>query len=266
MKHYLANVTWRCQNRCSYCWMQKSVSKRPELTTATERPMMDWVEAIHRDHVDILDIAGGEPLLLDWIPDLIRACPATQFGLSTNGLSGPGIARLAKARPYNLLGVNVSYHPETLSWNADYHDRYAEALNTLRSAGVNVHANVVNAPGVAEGAAEVIEKLRAAGVSVVVNPDERVEDLGILTDTPLECDGGITHLTVAPDGTAWPCLTTLRSPYWAEMSVGNWLDNTIDLSRKPVPCRLKCVDYYVLKHEHSNGDMWGINAREVPGK
>ena len=80
-------------------------------------------------------------------------------------------------------------------------------------------------------------------------------------ETGLICKGGIDHLVIAPDGTAWPCLSALRSPDWREMILGNWLDGKIDLSRKPQPCYLNCTDYYVLKEQHSNGDMWGVDAK-----
>ena len=34
MRHFLINPTWRCQNACSYCWVQQTVRVRPELMNA----------------------------------------------------------------------------------------------------------------------------------------------------------------------------------------------------------------------------------------
>jgi MoaA/NifB/PqqE/SkfB family radical SAM enzyme len=263
MKHWLINPTWRCQNHCDYCWMQQSVGVRADLVAAHERPMWDWANAIQRDEIDLVDIAGGEPLLVPWIADLLAACPQTLFGISTNALSGPGVSALAKAKPQNLVAVNVSYHPRTMARDRGYQDRYTAALNEMREAGLKVHVNIVDAPGVVDEAEAMIARLREAGVHVSVNPEEHVTDLLCERDAGLECMGGVDHMTVAPDGSAWACLSALRSPRWRELCLGNWLDRTVDLRRKPVPCYLNCVDYYVLKESHSCGDMWGVKPHVV---
>lgn len=256
MKHFLANLTWRCQNRCSYCWLNLSVRARPEMLAAAERGLDDWARAIRRDCVDVVELAGGEPLLVEWLPDLIEACPNTSFGLSTNGRALYALERLVARRPRNLIALNLSYHPETPGGDR----QYRAALNLLLEAGVRIHTNIVAAPGVVEKAQDTIRLLEERGVIYEISPYERVETLGEKLPQGLRCRGGVDHLTIAPDGSAWPCLTTLRSPYWRETCLGNWLDGEIDLAKKPQPCYLNCVDYYILPHEHVAGDMWGIAA------
>ena len=256
MKHHLANLTWRCQNHCSYCWLNNSVRTRPEMMDAPERGLDDWVNAIRRDAVDIVEIAGGEPLLVPWLLELIQACSETRFGLSTNGRDLPALERLVRARPRNVIAVNLSCHPETPGGQR----QYRAAVNLMVQGGVRPHSNIVNAPGIEAGAQWAKDLLDSLGIPYEVSPYERVEELGTLTEFGLRCRGGIDHLNIAPDGSAWPCLTTMRSPYWRETCLGNWLDGEIDLSHKPQPCYLACVDYYVLPHEHSAGDMWGVCA------
>lgn len=259
MKHWLINPTWRCQNNCSYCWMKQTVAKRPELYTATERPVEDWYNALYRERPEVVDIAGGEPLLLDWIPELIWACDTIKFGLSTNGLHKAGIDKLCSERLGNLVSINISYHPETKASN--YIDRWMDAVTRLHMTGYHVHCNVVKANDNVEMAQEAIERLTRLGVPFELSPYEIMSTLGTKLSQGLLCEGGVDHLVVAPDGTAWPCLTTLRSPFWKETIIGNWLDNTVDVSRKEQPCHLNCVDYYVLPAEHSSGDMWGCKVR-----
>lgn len=260
MKHFLIQPTWRCQNRCSYCWVNQTVLTRPVMAAAAERPMEDWARAIERDRPDLIDVAGGEPLLLPWLPDLFAACPTTRFGLSTNGIDLEGARRLVVAAPRNLIAVNVSYHPESARRFRGYEQRFKQTVLLLKSA-YRVHSNLVLAGDNAEAAREMGSWLRAAGIHVALSPYEESAELGTLLDSDLVCRGGIDHLNVAPDGSCWPCLTTMRSPYWAETCLGNWLDGTLDISRKPRPCHLACHDYYVLRTRHESGDLWGVEAQ-----
>ena len=261
MHHYLLNVTWKCQNNCPECWMQNTVGRRPEMLSAAERPLRDWLYAIERDKPELVDIAGGEPLLVPWATMLIQECPDTLFGLSTNGLAARGLAQLVRACPRNLIAINVSYHPRAVETHPDYEERYRKAVAMLLQAPGRPHVNVVDYEDNWERSTPMREWRDARGVKVVRSPFETVDDLGEFTDTALCCQGGVNHLTVAPDGKAWPCLTALRSPYWKDLCLGNWLDGDIDLARKPQPCHLKCVDYYVLPKLHESGDMWRIEAK-----
>lgn len=266
MRHFLINVLWPCNLKCSYCWVEHTVRARPEQFRSNIRPCEDWVRAINRDSIELVDIAGGEPLLLDWIPDLIEQCPRTTFGLSTNGLRLDNLIKLAERGPRNLCNVNISLHIETLDTMPDYLERYAVAVNTLRGAGVRTSASVVAANDNVDRTQHAVDRLREAGVHVSISPYEDSSTLGELVSQGLTCDGGVTHLSLAPNGDAWPCLTTMRSPMWAETCLGNWIDGTIDLSRKPKPCHLQCVDYYTLPTQHEAGDMWLIHAKPWDGK
>lgn len=260
MKHYAAHLLWACQNHCSYCWVEQSVRLRPEQYKARIRPMADWVAAITRDAVDVVEILGGEPLLIPWLPDLIAACPRSRFAISTNGLKTEAAQVLADRKLPNLISINLSLHPESEEHDKDYLQKWSASLLALRQS-YTLCVNLVNAPRNRERCALVEQWLTSRHIPYIVSPYEQVACLGTKTGLGLCCQGGTDHLLIAPDGEAWPCFTALRSPYHAEYSLGNWIDGTIDVSRKPVPCYLQCVDYYVLPHEHAAGDMWGVKAR-----
>lgn len=256
--HLLMQPTWRCPNACPYCWVRQTVHTRPALLHATERPPADWIAAIRREQPELVDIAGGEPFAYDGLLDIVAACPDTRFAITTNAAL-PAVQALAHVSLPNLIGVTVSYHPHSVAvseatWRAH--------LLAIRAGGHNVTVNVVDADTVSERAAETVVWLDGIGVRVVVSPEERMADLEREAG-PLECDGGVAHLVVAPDGATWPCLTTLRSGAWGETALGNWLDGTLDLGRVPKPCRLYCYDYYVLRTRHVAGDMWNTNARRI---
>ena len=258
MRHFLINPTWRCQNACSYCWVQQTVRVRPELMNAPERSMDDWVNAIRRDGVELVDVAGGEPFLLPWMPYLFPACPDTKFGLSTNGLALGGLRRMANMRPHNVTAINISYHPE--SHVDDYEMLWRQAIMAIRATGGKTHSNIVDVGDNVEASETAIEWMKALAILYEVSPYEDMSVLDEMQETPMCCKGGEQHLVVAPDGTAWPCLSWLRSPFWRDGILGNWLDGTVDLSRKPNPCHLYCIDYHVLKEHHVAGDMWLTEA------
>ena len=267
MKHYLINPTWRCHNAgiCSYCWVTQTVRQRPEMLQAQPRSLNDWVMAIQRDRPEVVDIAGGEPLLIGWIPGLLRACPDTLFGLSTNGLAKKMLTQLCRAKPPNLISLNISYHPDAAKQDRTYDTRWRESVLAVLATDGRPHVNIVDAPGNKEAAQGAIDWLEANSVKHEVSPYEEMEGLGELNAQGLCCEGGINHLTIAPDGRAWPCLTTLRSPFWRETCLGNWFDGALDLSHKTQPCYLACHDYYVLAQGHEAGDMWNVQARPCEG-
>ena len=263
MRHFLLNLTWKCQNNCPYCWMQNTVGRRPEMLAANERPMEDWLKAIYRDGPELIDIAGGEPLLIPWLTMLICECPNTAFGLSTNGLALRGLGQLIRISPKNLIAINVSYHPRAREHHADYDERYKKAIEMLLDTNGKPHVNIVDYENNWDRSFWIRNWLETQNVKVVKSPYERVDNLGERLEQGLCCQGGINHLTIGPDGSAWPCLTALRSPYWRELCLGNWLDSEIDLGKKPQPCHLNCVDYYVLPQQHEAGDMWRCEVQPV---
>ena len=257
MKHYLIQPTWRCHNHCSYCWVEQSVRLHPDLYKVKERPIEDWYNALKRDRPDIVDISGGEPLLIEWIPYLMKVARSINFGLSTNGLAVDGVKELCNKFIPNLISINVSIHP-TSTVRGQY-ETWKNTVMTLSDAGYRVHCNIVNAPGNVELARNAISWAVENKIKYEISPYEQVSSLGTIKELGLLCKGGINHITVIPDGTAWPCLTTLRSPYYKERSIGNWLDGT--MTKNIQPCYLDCTDYYILAKEHSNGDMWHVQAQ-----
>mgnify|MGYP000141370441 CR=1 FL=1 len=259
--HLCINPTWKCQNNCRHCWLNHSIRQRPQLLNATTRPLEDWIKAIKRTKPELVDIAGGEPLLVPWIADLIASCPETRFGLSTNALSIEGVRRLTKKRLTNLVSINASIHPETRKRN--YGAFFFLQVRRLVDAGYTVHCNVVDYEDTVKRAEHIVQRLNLLKIPVVVSPYENVKELARLSPIKLRCKAGRNHLVVGPDGLAWPCLTTLRSPYWEEYILGNWLDDDIDLSKVPNPCMLRCTDYFVLIGKHHAGDMWGVKPEQV---
>jgi len=262
MKHILICPTWACQNHCRYCWMDYTVRARPEMMDAMQRPASDWIAAIKREPV-MVDIAGGEPLLYHGICEIIEGCPETTFGLSTNGMHVEGINKLVAARLLNLISINLSIHAD--NGQAAYFDRFKAAFLLLRATGYNVFASVVKYEDELAQASPLLGWLRRNGATIVESPYEDMHPDKQPRTPPLVCDAGVNHLVMAPDGSAWPCLGAMWSTQWRETMLGNWLDDTVDVSRVPKPCKLYCESYVYLLSEHPSGDMWKTNVRVYQG-
>jgi organic radical activating enzyme len=265
-KHILANITWKCQLRCSYCWVRKHINHVPKLTCAEVRPLEDWIAATRRDKPEIMDIGGGEPLSVPWCLDWIRAFPDIKWGLSTNGLNFPRIDELAECKLKQVISINLSYHPEAGQQYAWYNRNWKEQVMKLVNAGYHVIPNLEDHGRNLEWGKWAIDWLKAMGLHMVVSPlcGGRPE-LAQPQPVALTCKAGTNFMTIAPDGRAWPCLSALNSYAWNETSIGNWLDNTIYLSSKPTECKLFCVEYFIQASEHEAGDFWDIQAHPVEG-
>jgi len=262
MKHYLVNLTWRCQLKCSYCWVRRHINKIPELNNVTERPLEDWIKAFERDKPNIADIGGGEPLSVPWTLDLIRHFPDIQWGLSTNGLNTDKIEELASFRIPQIVNINLSYHPEASRQFAWYDEQWKRQVLILAERGYWLSPNLEDTGKNVEYSQWAIKWLQSIGIHMVVSPlcGGRPE-LAKPQDLALTCEAGVNFITVDPAGNAWPCLSAINSFAWESTCLGNWLDGELDLTRKPKPCHLFCVDYFVQTPQHESGDFWGIHAR-----
>jgi hypothetical protein len=265
--HILANITWKCQLKCSYCWVRRHINHIPELDgVVAYRPLEDWIAATKRDTPEIMDIGGGEPLSVPWCLDWIRAFPNVQWGLSTNGLNFDKIDELAACRIPQIISINLSYHPEAGKQYEWYNRNWKEQVAKLVSAGYHVIPNLEDTGHNREWARWAIDWLDSVGLHMVVSPlcGGRPE-LAKPQPLALTCGAGRAYMTIAPDGRAWPCLTSLNSYAWNETSIGNWLDGTIDLSSVPNPCHLWCVEYLVQYDQHEAGDFWNLQVHPIEG-
>jgi hypothetical protein len=266
MKHYLANITWKCQLKCSYCWVRKFINKVPELTSAVDRPFEDWCRAIERDKPEVMDIGGGEPLSVPWVLDWIRAFPDVRWGLSTNGINSKKIDELCADPIHHITNINLSYHPEAAALYPWYNKQWQRQVLALRGVGYWLSPNLEDTGHNIENAQWAIDWLKDIGIHMVVSPlCGGRKELAHPQPIALTCQAGINFITIAPDGRAWPCLSSLNSYAWDETSIGNWLDDTIDLSHKPDRCNLFCVEWFVQLHGHESGDFWGIKAHPIEG-
>ncbi|MGE5300552.1 MAG: radical SAM protein [Acidobacteriota bacterium] len=69
--------TFRCNQKCSFCFNDSSQSSEISFDNA-----LRLLSILSKNGIEELDVMGGEPLLLDWMPDFVGA--ALRNGLSVN--------------------------------------------------------------------------------------------------------------------------------------------------------------------------------------
>lgn len=263
MRHYLFNPTWKCPGNCPECWVRRTVFLDATALSEPEHTLDEWLTVFRNDTPDTLDIAGGEPFTVPWIPEFVSKMKEVKIGLSTNGLLR-GVFQLCDYRYENVISINVSFHPSIARWYNGYVDHYKYVVSSLHKVGYHVFCSLVN---YGDNIAVfrnlgIKEWLAREEIPLVVAPYEDMNKSGNTLLGGLTCDGGTLHKVFTPGGSVFPCLTALRLPdRWKHV-----IDNVFSPSYVPVDtkiqgCHLYCYDYYVLRKEHPSGDVWGVNAR-----
>jgi len=195
---------------------------------------------------------------------LIRAFPDVRFAINTNGLNSDKIDELVRGRIPNVVHINYSYHPDAAKRFSWYDGLYKHNAVALGQAGYPVTGSIVIDDEQSEQTKAMLKWSREVGYHMTEIPICTTRpEIQTLTDTPFVCDAGETHLFSDPAGQVWACQTCLNSPYWKETCLGNWVDGDIDMSKKPVPCYLWCVEYHVNSQDHESGDFFHVNARPM---
>jgi radical SAM protein with 4Fe4S-binding SPASM domain len=142
-------LTYRCQNRCSFCYASAPERGRqvPDLSSAEVRLLIDKIT--DQAHVPTVSFTGGEPTLRADLPELIAY--AVERGLRTNLITN-GI-KCAK-REYVASLAAAGLHSAQVSLeagNALTHDTVVnhkgafvqtiQGVRNLKEAGIHTHTN-----------------------------------------------------------------------------------------------------------------------------
>jgi radical SAM protein with 4Fe4S-binding SPASM domain len=142
-------LTYRCQNRCTFCYASAPERGRrvPEMRTEEVRHILDAI--VDDARVPTVSFTGGEPTLRPDLPELIAY--AKQRGLRTNLITN---GRRCAANGYvELLAVSG----------------LDSAQVSLEAADPAVHASVAGRPGAWAATVRGLRHLKAAGIHVHTN-------------------------------------------------------------------------------------------------
>ncbi len=191
-------LTYRCQNRCFFCYASSPDRGRtvPDMTTDEVKIILDKI--VDQAQVPTVSFTGGEPTLRPDLPDLIAYAKSRglRANLITNGIKcakAVYVARLAGAgldsAQVSLEAGDAAIHDAVVA-NPGAYERTLQGVRNLSAARVHTHTNTtINArnrhalPGLIDLLAElgheylsmnmVIRTGGAVGVS-----DVRYEEIG----------------------------------------------------------------------------------------
>ena len=131
-------VTYRCNARCGFCsiWQDRSVPREIESSAAVVCRNLADVRSLG---VRIVDFTGGEPLLHDGLPEILKY--ARRIGLRTtvtsNGIRYPSMARelagVIDILQFSLHGADAETH-DAVTVTPSF-DRVMESVECARSLG-----------------------------------------------------------------------------------------------------------------------------------
>ena len=142
-------LTYRCQNRCSFCYASAPDRGRkvPEMSTAEVQAVMDKI--VDQAHVPSLSFTGGEPTLRRDLAELVAygRSRGLWMNLITNGIrcAKPGfVAALTEAgldsAQVSLESGDAATH-DLVVGRAGAFERTVQGIRNLREAGIRIHTN-----------------------------------------------------------------------------------------------------------------------------
>lgn len=278
------HVTQRCNLSCKFCYSEdekRNILPDPPLKSL--RVAIDFLASLGCGR---LVVSGGEPFLRQDLPDIVsraKACGIREVVILTNGLlvgekdldalkglvsclgiafDGPNADSVAHlrgkqrfdslittAREARRRGIPVRVLPTLHAKNIADMDAYQELANDL---GATLGFSLLTAPcGQLGDLALTEEQLTALGTSSVERgmPDSGdMGELGATLCARSSCGAGVTTLSVAADGTVYPC----HMLHDGSLAMGNAF---VDSAEKILGSRVAqaCRELDVRNIEHCSG-------------
>lgn len=180
--------SFRCNQHCRFCSNEGTVTG--DLTYEKAK----WLLEILSFHgTKEIDIVGGEPMLLDWMPDFVMHATEQGFeiNLSTNG-SRPELLDRFQGADRRLLKIGVSLEGSSAERHnqltgSNHFDKAVESIKILSALGLDPVVKTVVHVNMVQDISSITAILRAMGISryclihmdlLSANADMRNEALG----------------------------------------------------------------------------------------
>jgi radical SAM protein with 4Fe4S-binding SPASM domain len=142
-------LTYRCQNRCFFCYASSPERGRtvPEMSTAEVKGVLDKI--VDQARVPTVSFTGGEPTLRDDLPDLIAYARGRglRTNLITNGIRCASEAYVAQLAEAGLHSAQVSVEAgdaathDAVVANPGAFERTMQGVRNLKAASIHTHTN-----------------------------------------------------------------------------------------------------------------------------
>lgn len=222
-------ITWTCNFKCPYCWQREEPETYRRKYDITAK---DWLEAWQRVAGDfdeiVLGISGGEPFSVRDFMEMLEKLPDNIHYDITSNLSFDVDRFLAinKVRK-KCSGIVCSFHPTSFEDPSSYIDKFFKKVLKLRLLP-HTRINFVAAPPNLKYYEQIkdftdhnkiplhVDKYSPLKEGIPFTDEERSFEEQIVSadrtkkniaiNQPVLCNGGVSHLTLLPDGSAFPCL------------------------------------------------------------
>jgi AdoMet-dependent heme synthase len=167
-------LTSGCNQRCIFCYnvWKGLCSKEKSLTLSKEKQLKIIDKIIENEIFDII-FSGGEPLLVDWLEDLIQKCSKAK--VYTTIITNAILMTKEKAKTLKIAGLNdmqISVHHHTEEINdkltkvpGSFNKTIKGIKNALEIFGIeNINVNMVALPETYEDVYEVAKFLSSLGI------------------------------------------------------------------------------------------------------
>jgi MoaA/NifB/PqqE/SkfB family radical SAM enzyme len=253
-------TTMACNFKCKYCW-EVQAQERGEFKPEPFRPWQDWLEVWNRLRPQFLDITGGEPFLpgLGLVNILEHLDRAIKVSITSN-LSHSILEFLRVASPDQVHSITASFHPSENGTKQQpmNPEIFIGRVKLLQEFGYQVTANIVAWPEQLWLIPHWVGMFDAQGIRWHIDPyqsiayypwtyTERQKELlrpymaanrsWGLNPKPdgqrVTCSGGVHHISVQPDGSAWRCILERQQLIGR---LGSVFDPEFQLRSEPGPC------------------------------
>ncbi len=250
-------VTWKCNYHCVYCWQVQGQKVGDYLPTKLPPDLWQkWLGVWTRFRPSVgISITGGEPFLMSGFVDCMAGLRGVRFGLTSN-LSHDLQEFTERVDPADCIRITCSIHPSEKNYNEAL---FMGRIHLLRTRGFPICVNFVGWPEQLYLARHYKNILERDGIHFHFDPywskyrpvqwsaaDLReIESLrgpdrsphpftlGRGPDYRVLCSGGMDHLSVMPDGTAYRCIDDEQE---RKPPVGNVFDENFRLNDGLTPC------------------------------
>lgn len=249
-------ITWTCNFKCPYCWQREDpdIYRRKYDLTAE-----DWLKAwqnIANDFDEIiLGISGGEPFFIKGFMKLLDQLPGNIRYDITSNLSFNVEKFLAiKNVKKNCSGIVCSFHPTSFEDPSDYIQDFFRKVKKLTILP-NTRVNFVAVPPNLKYYDQIkkftqenriplhMDKYSPLGAGLPFTDEECAFARKIVstdrTNSTVEakpavlCNGGVSHITLFPNGNAFPCL---KKGKLMEDLVGSFIHSGFQFNKNWIKC------------------------------
>ncbi len=131
--------TFSCNYRCPYCFIITNKKYHKQLPKEFEHTSHEWIKALELFAPSMISISGGEPLIYEYIDDLLNNIPKKHSLYSITSNLQYNIDKILSLK--DKVDIHASFHP-----NMTTKEEFGEKVLQLKRKGFNILVNLVAAP------------------------------------------------------------------------------------------------------------------------